>query len=419
MRNFVENPRVSCSLSGGLGTVGAIYRAVPIIHAGPGCGLQASVGTQIDYLGGGTGCPSTNTYEREVIFGGEQRLRDTIRGTLDIIDGDVYVVLTGCTAGIVGDDVHGIIREFENSGYTVIGVETAGFVGDTYYGYNAVLTALFKNLAVSTRREPKTVNLFGLVPNIDITSNGDFEELIRILGRIGVKVNTFFYVPDGIRQLKESGNAALNINLSPWLLTGVEALFKNKFGIETLHYPGLPVGPTATSAFLRAVAAALDLDSALVEKVIAEEEDYVYRYYERALRELYRFIIVGDVNTVLGYSRYLTNDVGQIPHLAVITDNVPEQFRPAIEKELSSFEYAQPPEITYLDDRYRIAELIDRHKDAANLVIGSSYEKEAARKSDIFHVTLSYPCTDQHILNKSHIGYRGCLTLIEDMYNNL
>jgi nitrogenase molybdenum-iron protein beta chain len=116
MREFVENPRVSCSLGGGLGVVGAIHRAVPIIHAGPGCGLQASIGTQIDYLGGGTGCPSTNTYEKEVIFGGEQRLRETIQGTLDVIDGDVYVVLSGCTAGIIGDDVQGVIAELKTLG---------------------------------------------------------------------------------------------------------------------------------------------------------------------------------------------------------------------------------------------------------------------------------------------------------------
>jgi nitrogenase molybdenum-iron protein beta chain len=419
MRDYVENPRVSCSLSGGLGTVGAIYRAIPIIHAGPGCGLQASIGTQIDYLGGGTGCPSTNTYEQEVIFGGEQRLRETIEGTLEIIDGDIYVVLTGCTAGIVGDDVQGVVAEFAESGHTVISVETAGFVGDTYYGYTATLTALLKNLAQKTQSEPKTINIFGLVPALDITSNGDFEEIIRVLGRVGVKANTFFYAPDGVEQLKNAGNAALNINLSPWLLTGVEALLQSKFGIGTIRYPGLPVGPTATSEFLRAVADALQLDKSLVERVIKEEEDYVYSYFERTMRELYRYIIVGDVNTVLGYARYLTNDVGQIPHIAVITDNVPDEKKEATELALKHLEYAAPPQIFYEDDKYKIAQIIREHKDAANLILGSSYEKEVARELDIFHVTLSYPCTDQHILNKSHIGYRGCLTLMEDMYNNL
>lgn len=301
----------------------------------------------------------------------------------------------------------------------MIGVETAGFKGDTYYGYTVTMTALLKTLAQRTQLEEKTVNLFGLVPNLDITSNGDFEELIRILSRIGVKANTFFYVPNGVEQLRNAGNAALNINLSPWLLPGVEALLRKNFDIETIHYPGLPVGPTASSEFLRAVADALHLDRDLVEEVIREEEDYVYRYFERAARELYRYIIVGDVNTVLGYSRYLTNDVGQIPYAAIITDNIPDNKKQAIEHELSHMEYAAPPKIYYEDDKYEIAELIRQQGDTVNLILGSSYEKEIAGELDVFHVTLSYPCTDQHILNKSHIGYRGCLTLIEDMYNNL
>ncbi|MBP1736210.1 MAG: nifK1 [Oscillospiraceae bacterium] len=419
MRNFVENPRVSCSLSGGLGTLGAIYRAIPILHAGPGCGIQASIGTQIDYLGGGTGCPSTNTYEKEVIFGGEQRLRETIQGTLDVIDADVYVVLSGCTAGIIGDDIQSVVEEFQDSGHTVLAIETAGFKGDTYYGYSVTMLALFKHLAQKTVTEEKTVNLFGLVPNLDITSNGDFEELVRVLGRIGVNANTFFYIPDGVEQFRHAGNAALNINLSPWLLSNVEALLQSSFGIQTLHYPGLPVGPTATSDFLRKVGETLGIDKALVERVIREEEDYVYRYYEHALRELYRYIIVGDVNTVLGYSRYLTNDVGQVAYAAIITDQLPQSKRAAVEEELSHLEYGKPPKIFYENDKFKISEIIREHEDFINLILGSSYEKEIASELDTFHVTLSYPCTDQHILNKSHIGYRGCLTLIEDMYNNL
>ncbi len=419
MRDFVENPRVSCSLSGALGVVGAIDRAIPIIHAGPGCGLQASIGTQIDYLGGGTGCPSTNTYEKEVVFGGEQRLRETIEGALEVLDGDLYVVLTGCTAGIIGDDVDSVIREFEDTEIPIIGVETAGFKGDTYFGYTAALTAILQEIPKKTVTKEKTVNFFGLVPTVDITSNGDFEEITRVLAKIGVKANTFFYIPDGIEQLKDSANASLNINISPWLLSGIDALYKYNFGIETLHYPGLPVGPTATSEFLRSVGSALNIDESLVDNVIEEEESYVYRYFERAFRELYRFIIVGDVNTVLGYSRYLTNDIGLIPYVAIITDNIPEKKKEDINNVLNNMEYARKPIIYYEDDKNKIAEIIKQYQEYGNLVIGSSYEKEIAQELGIFSVTLSYPCTDQHILNKTHIGYRGCLTLIEDMYNNL
>jgi nitrogenase molybdenum-iron protein beta chain len=402
-----------------MSVAGAIDRVVPILHSGPGCGLQASIGTTVDYLGGGTGCPSTNTYEKEVIFGGETRLRETIQGAVEVMDADLYVVLTGCTAGIIGDDIKSIADEFAEEGVPIVAVETAGFKGDTYFGYTATLLAIIRKLAKKTETEPHTVNLYGLVPSLDNTSFGDIEELTRVLGRIGVKVNSFFYQRDGLEQLENSGNAALNINLSPWFGGNIDAYYKTAFGIPTLHYPGFPVGPTATSDFLRQVGSALGINPVVIEDAVDQEEDYVYRYFQRAARELYRYAVVGDANTVLGLSRYLTNDVGYKANVAIVTDNVPEAKKEAIRQELSSLEYGKPPVIYFEDDRYNIAQLLKTHAQDINLILGSSYEREISNELGIFFVTVSYPDTDHHILNKTHVGYRGSLTIIEDMYNNL
>jgi nitrogenase molybdenum-iron protein alpha/beta subunit len=40
-----------------------------------------------------------------MVYGGEKRLRSVIDGAFEVIDADLYVVLTGCTSDIVGDDV--------------------------------------------------------------------------------------------------------------------------------------------------------------------------------------------------------------------------------------------------------------------------------------------------------------------------
>jgi nitrogenase molybdenum-iron protein beta chain len=157
----------------------------------------------------------------------------------------------------------------------------------------------------------------------------------------------------------------------------------------------------------------------VVEDAIDQEEDYVYRYFQRAARELYRYAVVGDANTVLGLSRYLTNDVGYKANVAIVTDNVPEAKKEAIRQELSSLEYGKPPVIYFEDDRYKIAQLLKNHEQDINLILGSSYEREISNELGIFFVTVSYPDTDHHILNKTHVGYRGSLTIIEDMYNNL
>ncbi|MEI6207699.1 MAG: hypothetical protein WCP20_13030 [Desulfuromonadales bacterium] len=62
----------------------AIERAIPIIHAGPGCGqklwsaLSSGNGFQGYGYAGGHSVPCSNSAENEIVFGGEEKLRETI-----------------------------------------------------------------------------------------------------------------------------------------------------------------------------------------------------------------------------------------------------------------------------------------------------------------------------------------------------
>jgi len=50
--------------------------------------------------------------------------------------------------------------------------------------------------------------------------------------------------------------------------------------------------------------------------------------------------------------------------------------------------------------------------------MGSSYEKKLAQKLGSHFAITSNPCLDKEILNRSHIGTHGCISLIEDLYNH-
>ena len=132
----------------------------------------------------------------------------------------------------------------------------------------------------------------------------------------------------------------------------------------------------------------------------------------------YRFVIVGDVNTVLGLNRFLVNDYGQIPLISIITDDVPKEDKAEIENELNSLEYARKPEIIFENDKWKISEIIRDVQDEATLILGSSFEKEIGIELDIVTITVSNPSTESLILNKGYAGYRGCLTFLEDLYDN-
>lgn len=420
MEKCIERPRSLCSLHGALDVIGNIYKAIPILHASPGCSMQASSRTNLYYLGGYHGLPSSNAYEKEVVFGGTKRLEETIRGSLEIMDGDYYAVLTGCSMGINGDNVDSVVSKFSDSKYPIASIDTAGFRGDTYTGYNMALLATVKALAKKTKTDNRLVNIYGQPPSSDITFRGDLEEITRLLARIGVKANTFFIRRDGIEQLKNSGNAAVNVNLSPWLAKNVDAYYKQQFGIETLTFNGWPVGPKDTANFLRTIAERLGIEKELVDKAVYEEELYVYEYLDSLFGnfERHRFILVGESAKALGLARFLVNVHGHIPLAVIFTDSVNEAARQTIREEVEKLECPRKADVYFENDVYEIEQAAKKYEGRATLFMGSSYEKKLAQNLGAFFAVTSNPCLDKEILNRSHIGTHGCISLVEDLYNH-
>ena len=69
------------------------------------------------------------------------------------MEGDLYAVLTGCTSGIIGDDVENLVEEFKRKDIPIVYVETSGFKGDSYFGYEASLTELVKQFTEESMKK--------------------------------------------------------------------------------------------------------------------------------------------------------------------------------------------------------------------------------------------------------------------------
>ncbi len=428
MSEVVENPRGGCVLAGINAVLGAIDKVCPVFHAGPGCCMQATAadpgqsGNKSSSFVSSVSIPSSNMLEREVVFGGTQKLQTTIQGAIDIIDADAYFVLTGCTAGIIGDDINSIAESFQEQGYPVYPIETPGFAGDCNLGYEVVWNTLIDQvIEEAAGKDTSLVNLFGIIPYHDPFWSGNLEEIARILGRLGLRVNTFFTGHQNIENIKKASEAALNIILHPWIWKGPAEKFQEKFGVPYIRIPGVPIGASDTGKFMQSIAKALKLDPEFVSKVIGEEEDYVYRYLAQSIGALSwkKFAVVADASSAIGFTRYLANDYSFSPVLVIISETIfRQEDQERILKELTDLDYARPPKVFFTADQYEINQILLEEEDIS-LIIGSSNEEEIGSLKDVQCITAAFPIKDRLIFNRTYAGYRGSLTLIEDLYDNL
>ncbi len=379
MSNIVENPRGGCVLAGINDVLGAIDRVCPILHSGPGCCMQTTAaeqgqsGNKSSCFVEGVSIPSSNMLEREVVFGGIRKLETTIQGSIEVIDADAYFVLTGCTAGIIGDDIVNVTEKFREDGYPVYGIDTPGFAGDSNLGYEVIWNTFIDQVIEEAPKDEKLVNIFGIVPYHDPFWSGNLEELKRILEKLGLKVNTFFTDHQGIDVIRTCSAAALNI------------------------------------------------EEQVINEVIRSEEDYVYHYLAQSIGVVSwkRFAVVGDANSAVGITRYLANDYSFTPKLVIVSEPLfRAEDREKIEKQVTELEYARPPRVVFTSDQYEINQTLMEDEELT-LIVGSSNERECASLKEVQCVASTFPIKDRLIFNRAIAGYRGSLTLTEDLYDNL
>lgn len=436
MSSVIEAPRYFCTL-GSQQTVLAIQRAIPILHAGPGCsaklweGLSFYCGFQGTGYAGGSAIPCTNASEKEVVFGGEERLRKTITGALKVMDGDLFVVLTGCVADIVGDNTGRVVREFQEQGVPIVYAETGGFRGTTYQGYEIVTKAIIKQLldARSHNVTPGLVNVWSVVPYQDPFWSGNLQAIKALLAGIGLEANLLFGpLSDGVQAWKRIPTAQINLVLSPWVGLKTAQLLEETFATPFLHCPVMPIGATETSRFLRQVAACMGLDETRVKRFIDDQESCYYYYLERAADFLLgyrhslpvRFVNIADSFYTLGISRFLANDLGLLPGPQFVVDETPEEYRERIILELSNLAPLISAEVSFISDSGAIHSKLKTNTDLKRpLILGSDWDRDVAVELKGSYIGISLPLTDGLILDHSYIGYQGGLRLAEDIYRSV
>lgn len=424
---IVEAPRYGCTLSGAYEAAVGLNEGVPILHSGSGCGMSQLFGANYgggqnapgDY--GGSSTPCSCLVEEHVIFGGEDKLRKLIDSTIKISTGEFFTVISGCVPSLIGDDVDAVVNEFRDKA-PIIHVNAPGFKGNSFEGYELFFEALIDQyLTPATRKRKRLVNILGVVPYQHIFWKGELKAIKDLLAIFNIEANVLFGEFNSVENIEKMSAAAYNIVLSPWVGHRAARKLEEKFGTPYISFPGLPTGPIQTINFLNKIAEILPVNRRKVKQFIETEKRRAYRTVEYAgdilqfdVPNVY-FGVVADSNTAISVTRYLTDEVGQLPDIVIITDNPPEEFRKSIVDTITSSEEIQfTPDIIFEIDSYKISQLL-KDRPFLNLY-ASSLESVITDELETTHVTVSFPSFNRTVLVDHYVGFDGGLRLIEDLF---
>ena len=434
----IEQVRYACAL-GALASVIAIDRAIPITHCGPGCATKQfqALSSISGYQGGEFHVPSTNIGNKEVIFGGADRLDELIASTLKVMEAELYVVQSGCIPGLVGDDVANVVNGYRRRGVPIVFAETLGYQGNNFTGHESVVRAILdqyvaKQADAAAKVRKGLINVWSLLPYQNPFWRGDLTEIGRILEGIGLEVNILFGPASrGLEEWRAIPQAELNLVLAPWLGISLAKRLEEVYGTPFLHVPAIPIGARATGAFLRQVADAIGADADRVESFIARE-DREYYHYLRDFAQFYagctsqyrlpsEINIVGESAYALAIAKFFVGDLGLNPGVIVLTENPPESELPAIRAAFRDLAPGVDGEPVFEADGYLAHDLITKHPRVGEypILFGSTWEASTAGEIGAPLVEISYPATDEVVIARSYVGYRGALQLLERAYTTV
>ncbi len=260
LRNRAFQQATWCVFVQAAGRMISVRDGVLLIHAPVGCsaGLsgyreiyknippQAIEGGDIDLH-----VVSTNLTEREIVYGGEEKLKESIREIEKRYNPRSIFVITSCASGVMGDDIEGAVNEVQPEiKATIVPIHCEGFRSQiSQTAFDAVWHAIVKYLVKEPKQKQK--DLINFVAPFSVTW-ADRQEIRRLLGKMGLRVNI---VPDfsTTEQFETLSEAVVSVtsctSYGEYLLKALH----EKYDIPYIENP-LPLGIANTEAWLRKIA---------------------------------------------------------------------------------------------------------------------------------------------------------------------
>ncbi len=271
-----------CTYAGCKGVVlGPTRDIINITHGPIGCGYYSwltrrnqtkpETEAEANFI---TYCFSTDMQDANIVFGGEDKLKQAIREAVELFNPKAIGVFSTCPVGLIGDDVHRVAKqmmeEYDNK-INIFGFSCEGYRGVSQSaGHHIANNQLYKHLIGNddtvNGAYKYRINLLG-----EYNIGGDSFVLEELFKKCGIELVATFSGNSTISQFEQAHTADLSMVMCHRSINYVAEMLETSFGIPWIKVNF--IGADATAKALRKVAAYFEDEElkAKVEEVIAKE----------------------------------------------------------------------------------------------------------------------------------------------------
>ncbi|MDR0887898.1 MAG: hypothetical protein LBM39_01770 [Candidatus Methanoplasma sp.] len=258
---------------------GVIRGAILIQHAPIGCSVSqpfynAYYRAGLKFRGhemGNVQFYSTNMTEENMVFGGLDKLRNTIEDVWNHHHPDAIFISTSCPTSIIGDDVDSVAEEYtEKLGIPVIPQHCEGFRSKHWTtGFDVTQHGILRQIVDRdpVRKQEDLVNVINLFGS-DVFG--------PMFAPLDLRVNYVVAIAT-VEELRQMSEAAATVTFCNSLGTYLAEGLEQAFGVPQVRAPQ-PCGTLGTDAWLRDLARVTHREHLV--------EDYIAREHERIAPEL-------------------------------------------------------------------------------------------------------------------------------------
>ena len=211
----------------------------------------------------------TNLDQKSVVFGGEKKLRESVKKAVDRYHPKLTFVFASCASGIIGDDIEAICGDLQNEypETLIIPIHCEGFKSKICAsGFDAAFISINKYILKHQKveKEAGLINLFAPTT----VSYADQKEMERMLQLLGAKVN---YIPfySSLEKIRKIPAAEASTSICKVFADEFMKTLYEDYDIPYSHTV-MPIGIRNTDKWYRGIAKVIGKEKE-VEEIIQKE----------------------------------------------------------------------------------------------------------------------------------------------------